>query len=179
MKDQFLKQIDSYMVYVYNIAIRMLGAEDAEDAAQDAILKAYENMDSFRQEAKLSTWLYRITMNVCKDRIRAKREQISIEDIGDLEGGIDPEVEFEREEMRRSVQTALLKLPADYREIIVLRELLGYEYEEIAIETGIPLGTVKSRISRGRKLMRHYILEEYGAKGEKNAKGEKQERAGR
>ncbi|MDO4754012.1 MAG: RNA polymerase sigma factor [Bacillota bacterium] len=158
MKDDFLERIDDYMIYVYNIALKMLGDEDAKDAAQDAIIKAYQNIDTFRGECALSTWLYRITVNECKDFIRKRRTFIPIDEIIELEGGVLPEVELERVENAKLLDKALQYISVENREILILREMLGYEYKEISSELGIPEGTVKSRINRAKKNLKNAIL---------------------
>lgn len=160
MKDTFLKQIDQHMIYVYNIAVKMLGEEDAKDAAQEAILKAYRNYEGFRGESKISTWLYRITINVCKDMLKKRKGDLSLEEIQELPGGLEPSDAVESLERRRRIRSALAKLSSDNREILVMRYTLGYEYEEISAELGIPVGTVKSRLSRAKLQLRKVLSEE-------------------
>ena len=146
---------------VFHLALRQLGnREDAEDAAQEVFLKAYTGLSSFRAESKLSVWLYRITNNVCIDFLRRRRETVSLsqenEDGEPLELELpderfDPAALAERKDLREQVGKALQALPPDAREILLLRELGGQSYEEIADTLEIDLGTVKSRIFRARK----------------------------
>lgn len=166
MKDDFLEQIEEYMVYVYNIALKMLGEEDAKDAAQESIIKAYEKIDTFRGECAISTWLYRITVNVCKDMLRTKKEYISLDEIPEIESGVFTDSELEQIEARGLISKAFDHMHPEEREILILRELLGYEYSEISKELGIPEGTVKSRINRARKKMKHLIMHYAGEKNE-------------
>ena len=146
---------------VFHLALRQLGnREDAEDAAQEAFLKAYTALASFRGDSRLSVWLYRITNNVCIDFLRRRRETVSLsqenEDGEPLELELpderfDPAALAERKDLREQVGKALQALPPDAREILLLRELGGQSYEEIAETLSLDLGTVKSRIFRARK----------------------------
>ena len=146
---------------VYHLALRRLGSrEDAEDAAQEVFLKAYTSLQSFRGESKLSVWLYRITNNVCIDALRRRKETVSLS-VEDADGAdaqlelpderFDPAALAERKDLREQVGKALMKLPPDAREILLLRELGGQSYDEIAQTLEIDVGTVKSRIFRARK----------------------------
>lgn len=164
MKEEFLAQIDEYMVYVYNIALKMLGEEDAKDAAQESIIKAYEKMDQFRGECALSTWLYRITINECKDILRRKKEYIPLEEIAKIDSGALTEFDIEQIEARDLISRAFTHMNPSDREILILREFLGYDYAEIAHELSVPLGTVKSGINRAKKKMKRVILSLYGGK---------------
>ena len=146
---------------VYHLALRQLGnREDAEDAAQEVFLKAYTGLSSFRGDSKLSVWLYRITNNVCIDFLRRRRETVSLsqenEEGEPLELELpderfDPAALTERKDLRERIGKALDALPPEAREILLLRELGGQSYDEIAATLGLDLGTVKSRIFRARK----------------------------
>ena len=146
---------------VYRLALRQLGnREDAEDAAQEVFLKAYTGLNSFRGDSKLSVWLYRITSNVCTDMLRRQRETVSLSQEND-EGEplelelpderFDPVALTERKDLREQIGAALQALPPEAREILLLRELGGASYDEIAAALDLDLGTVKSRIFRARK----------------------------
>lgn len=145
---------------VYRLALRQLGSrEDAEDAAQEVFLKAYTSIRNFRGDSKLSVWLYRITCNVCTDALRRRRETVSLsqeteEGSGELElpdQRFDPAALAEQKDLRAQIGAALERLPAEARQILLLRELSGSSYEEIAGILSLDLGTVKSRIFRARK----------------------------
>lgn len=146
---------------VYHLALRQLGnREDAEDAAQEVFLKAYTGLSSFRGDSRLSVWLYRITNNVCIDILRRRRETVSLsqenEEGEPLELELpderfDPAALAERRDLREHIGKALNALPPEAREILLLRELGGQSYEEIAATMDLDLGTVKSRIFRARK----------------------------
>ena len=146
---------------VYHLALRQLGnREDAEDASQEVFLRAYAKLTSFRGDCKLSVWLYRITINVCKDIIRYRHENLSLSQVNDdgepvdielPDERFDPAVLAERRDLRERVRAALQALPPLSREALILREYCGQSYEEIATTLNIDMGTVKSRIFRARK----------------------------
>jgi len=145
---------------VYRLALRQLGnPQDAEDAAQEVFLKAYTGLKSFRGESKVSVWLYRITCNVCTDALRKRKDTVSLSvdsegeetelDVPDTR--YDPVQIAERCEVREQVAAALKQLPEDARRILLLREIGGQSYDEIAETLALDMGTVKSRIFRARK----------------------------
>ena len=155
---------------VYAVSVRMLGdLEDAKDVAQEAFVRAYRSMATFRGESKFSTWMVSITMNLCRNRRRwwARRRRViagSIEETLQMEEksmvmqAIDPlptPVEVaERAELRLQLLGALATLDQDSREVVVLRDVHGWSYEEIAQAAGCELGTVKSRLNRARFKLR-------------------------
>jgi RNA polymerase sigma-70 factor (ECF subfamily) len=144
---------------------------DAQDLAQEVLVRAYTKLRSFRQEADLGTWLHRITVNLWSNMQRRQKfpNLLSLDDpvqtgegeftrtvaSDDPEG--DPEEAFEGKELQESVRQALRSLSDEYRIVLVLREIEGYSYEEIAKITGCSLGTVKSRMSRARQALREKI----------------------
>jgi RNA polymerase sigma-70 factor (ECF subfamily) len=140
---------------VYHLAYRVTGNhEDAADAAQDAFVRAYQALPRFRGDAAFSTWLHRIATNAALDLIRRRPAHapvdLSLADRGP--GG--PEHEADRRETGRRVHAALAQIPAEFRVAVVLRDLQGFDYEEIARILAVPVGTVRSRISRGREALR-------------------------
>ena len=168
----FEELVAAYEKNVYNLALRMTGSpEDAEDMAQEAFLKAFNSIQSFRGDSKFSVWLYRIVSNVCLDflRKRSKRQTVSlsVEDEDGEEVQIDladtaqsPEALLEKKLTRESVQRGLRQLPPDARQILLLREIQGLSYEEIGETLGLEPGTVKSRIFRARKRLCAFLLAE-------------------
>lgn len=154
---------------VYNTAYRMLGASSAaSDATQAVFVRVWEALSSFRGDATFRTWLYRITMNVCLDEIRRrKKEPLSLtedDDEGEPAGERDmpdhsdePARTTEQRELQRLVQDAIVRLPEDFRTVIVLYDLRGLSYQEISETLEIPLGTVKSRLNRARQALREEI----------------------
>lgn len=139
---------------VYNLALRMTGREeDARDAAQDAFLTALRKLSSFRGEAAFTTWLHRVTVNACYDLLR-KRQRQPLLDRGDddLPALEPPPAPDHADEAILSVdvQRALLEVPHDFRVVMVLHDVQDLPQEEVAAILGIPVGTVKSRLHRGR-----------------------------
>lgn len=154
-----------YEKKVYTLCRRMCGNdEDAQEAAQDAFLSLWRSAKSFRGDASLSTWLYRLATNACIDLLRRNKrggERVSLDDEETTLELVDesplPEQALERKETQRLINEALAALPEDYRAILLLREAEGLSYAEIAEAMHMELGTVKSRISRGRVLLRNYL----------------------
>ena len=175
---------------VYAIAQRMTGnAEDAADMAQETFIKAYNSLSSFRGDSKFSVWLYRIATNVCLDFLRSRSRKptvsLSVEDDDGEETQMDiadesqsPEQLLERGLTRDAVRRGLKSLSPEYRQILLLREIQGLSYEEIAEALALEVGTVKSRIFRARKRLCAFLLEdgnipEFSASGKMEG-GEKQ-----
>ena len=162
--------VTAYEKNVYNLALRMTGnAQDAEDMAQEAFLKAYNSLDSFRGESKFSVWLYRIVSNLCLDFLRRQKRRpassLSVEDDEGEETQLDipdvsqsPEELLERRLTREAVRQGLSQLPAEQRQILLLREIQGLSYEEIGQALSLEPGTVKSRIFRARKRLCAFLL---------------------
>ena len=154
-----------YEKKIYTLCRRMCGNdEDAQEAAQDAFLSLWRSAKSFRGDASLSTWLYRLATNACIDLLRRNQrggERVSLDDEETTFELVDaaplPEQALERKETQRLVNEGLAALPEDYRAILLLRETEGLSYAEIADAMHMELGTVKSRISRGRVLLRNYL----------------------
>lgn len=168
----FEKLVTEYEKAVYAIAQRMTGnAEDAADMTQETFIKAYNSLSSFRGDSKFSVWLYRITNNVCLDFLRSKSRRptvsLSAEDDDGEETQLDiadesntPELLLESSLTRDAVRRGLNSLPPDYKQILLLREIQGLSYEEIAAALGIESGTVKSRIFRARKRLCTFLIED-------------------
>lgn len=162
--------VEAYQKNVYNLALRMTGSpEDALDMAQEAFIKAYNSLSAFRGDSKFSVWLYRIVSNVCLDFLRARKNKNTVSlNLPSPDGGETvleipdertlPEAELERALTRDAVRRGLERLPEDQREILILREIQGLSYDEIAAVLGLEAGTVKSRIFRARKKLCAYLL---------------------
>jgi RNA polymerase sigma-70 factor (ECF subfamily) len=132
---------------MYTLAARVLGSrEDAADAVQDALVRAWLALPKFRGDARFSTWLYRIVVNAAHD-VRAKRRETAFEEPPEP---ADPRDRFAEQELSGELQRALDALEESYRVAVVLYDVLGCSYKEIAEMTGVAEGTVKSRIFRGR-----------------------------
>ena len=151
--------------YVY----RMVGNyESALDLTQEIFIKVYSSLRRYRAEFKFSTWIYKIAHNSAVDHLRrnATREQSLVMgpegDQFDLpleSGSLSPEQESERKERRGEIESVVRALPANYRELIILRHSQDLSYEEIVEVTGLPLGTVKNRLFRAREMMRQQFVE--------------------
>ncbi len=143
---------------VYAVCFHMMGSrEDALDCAQETMLRAFRAFDSFRREASFSTWITRIAMNVCTDALRKRRDAVSL-DVLREDQGFDVQdaaptayARLEEKERLRLLREGLSQLPPDMRQMIVLRDIQGKSYEEIGEILEVPLGTVKSRVSRARE----------------------------
>ena len=167
--NDFEKLVTAYEKNVYNIALRMVGdPDDAADMTQETFIKAYRALSSFRGDSKFSSWLYRIASNVCLDflRSRSRHPQVSLSAVDE-----DDRATFELPDMRQNPEEQLMKklgmeavrrgleqLPEQQRQILVLRELGGLSYAELAQTLGLEEGTVKSRIFRARKRLCALLL---------------------
>jgi RNA polymerase sigma-70 factor (ECF subfamily) len=165
-KTAFADIVFHYQKKVFNIAYRMLGnMEEAKDLAQEVFLTVFESVKDLREEVKFGAWLTQITLNHCRNRWKyLKRRQYfnsdSLDDPWETEDGNmakafydpsdNPEALYEKKMIQQFIQRGLLKLKEDQRELIVLRDLQGFSYEEIGELLGIPEGTVKSKLHRAR-----------------------------
>ncbi|HHY36304.1 MAG TPA: sigma-70 family RNA polymerase sigma factor [Firmicutes bacterium] len=167
----FAELVERYEKKVYNLAYRMLGdGEEARDLAQEAFLKAYYALPDFRGESTFSTWLYRITTNLCLDVLRRRKNNIAFsldEPLQTEKGalarqlpaeGEGPEGIVERQELRQLIQRLIDTLPPEQRLVLVMREFQDLTYEEIAAALQCSLGTVKSRLSRARRALKEKLL---------------------
>ena len=165
-EDAFAQLVGLHEKKVYGLALRMCGnPEDAADAAQEAFLAAWKGLPRFRGEAGFSTWLYRLTSNAAIDhlrRVKRQRGEVSLDGGGPGLDAVDdapsPQAQAEETELREAVAEGLSMLSEDHRQALLLRELRGLSYEEIASELRVDLGTVKSRISRARGYLRKILV---------------------
>jgi RNA polymerase sigma-70 factor, ECF subfamily len=157
----------AYEKKVYNIAWRLMGNEaDAADMAQEALIKIYRSIKGFKGEASFSSWVYRLTVNTCMDGLRKrKRAPVSLEFA--CESGMPltdtaldtPEAHALSVERSEDIQKAILMLSDEHRVVVVMRDIAGLSYEEIAESIHISIGTVKSRINRGRQRLKELLFE--------------------
>lgn len=165
--DAFGQLVTRYQERLLGTLVTMLGsAEDARDVAQDAFVQAYQKLGSFRGQSAFYSWLFRIALNSSVDHHRrqrrptmsidAAREQTGAEPT-DIHPETSPSFGIERTERQTLVQTALSKLSPEYREVLVLKEMEDLKYEEIAVLVKIPVGTVRSRIHRGRAELKEIL----------------------
>ena len=170
--EYFEQLIEPHQVKVYNIALKMLKNEqDAFDASQEALLKAFKYISRFKEESSFSTWLYRITVNTCLDILKKRKEShntISLEQQISLKDN-EVSMQFEdkkqnvledviKEERKKVLYEAIDTLSDEHRKMILLRDIEGFSYEEIAKITGKNIGTVKSKISRARNSLKEILL---------------------
>lgn len=171
--------VDKYERRVFNLIYRLVGDYDeAADLTQDTFVAAYRSFEGFRADASPYTWLYRIAVNVCKNRFREKDRHKEVDgleldadeigvvglsaDCGLVDPPPTPERALERRELRRLVEEAIQSLPEDYRIVAVLRDLHGLSYREIAEAADLTLEVVKTRLARARGMLRkkleHHLL---------------------
>jgi RNA polymerase sigma-70 factor (ECF subfamily) len=157
----FKRIVEEYQDRIFNLCVFMLHSkEDAQEAAQDAFIKAYRSFEKFTPQASLYTWLYRISINTCIDYTRKYRarfinDEDAIAEIASPEPS--PEKVSQSREVTAVIRKALESLTPDFRAIIVLKEMEGLSYEEISEVLQISIGTVKSRISRARDELRQLL----------------------
>jgi len=146
---------DKYSQKVYNLALRMSrNTEDALDLSQEIFIRVYKSLPFFKEESSFSTWLYSIASNACIDftRREAKKKADSLDDsVFELPDIKTPESEMDKKQLRQDIAKAISALPHNLREVIILREINGLSYTDIADSLDIEVGTVKSRISRARE----------------------------
>ena len=150
---------------MYAVALRMCGnREDAQDCLQEAMLRIYKSIGSFKGQSSFATWAYRITMNTCLDELRKKKnkQNTSLDSLLEVgwsptDGSNAPEKHAIQAEVRKSLHAAIQDLPEDMRSAIVLRDIQGLAYDEIAEALDVNVGTIKSRISRGREKLREKL----------------------
>lgn len=172
----FRELIDAHRDRVYNICYRMLGnRHESEDVAQEVFITVFKTIDTFREEAKFSTWLYRVAVNHCKNRIKylARRYDKQREEIDDQSSGVNgtpigapmphaPDRALEGAQMEKLMQDAIATLDDEQRIVVVLRDVEDLSIEEICEITGLPDGTVKSRLHRARLVLRKKLARHVG-----------------
>ena len=157
---------------IYSLAVRLTGdKEEGADLAQEAFVKAWQGLPSFQGESSFATWIYRLATNVCIDYLRKQKRRRQVESEVSLDDeelswtepadwSQDPHRQLERSEQGRALARGLEALPEQQRQILVLRELSGLSYQEIAGKLDLDLGTVKSRIARARMALRKILAED-------------------
>jgi RNA polymerase sigma-70 factor (ECF subfamily) len=151
----FEELVMTYQHRVFGVALRMLGNRaEAEDVAQEAFVRAHRALGGFRGDAKLSTWLYAITSRLCLNRLASGERRMARQGEDALlrlsDAGPRPDAALERRELETALGRAIAELPEDRRIVVVLRDLEGLSYEEIAQVLELELGTVRSRLHRAR-----------------------------
>ncbi len=188
-QDAFGQLVLAHQNKIYTLCVHMVtDREEAADLAQEAFLKAWRSLTSFQGESSFATWMHRLTTNVCLDYLRkqSRRQNISTavslddEDSGWTEPADhsqDPQEQLERAEQKRLLAKALEELPEHHRRMLVMREVSGMSYQEIADALEVDLGTIKSRIARARERLRKILVQDGNffprdaSKDTKNKKG--------
>ena len=161
----FNRLMEMHEKRMYAVALRMCAnREDAQDCLQEAMLRVFRAIGGFKGQSAFSTWVYRITMNTCLDELRKKknRQNTSLDNLLDQgwspsDGENVPEKQAMLSETRRQISSAIQELPEDMRAAVVLRDVHGFAYDEIANALDTNVGTIKSRISRGREKLREKL----------------------
>jgi RNA polymerase sigma-70 factor, ECF subfamily len=173
--EAFNKLVLAYQDQIYNQAYRMLSdSYAAEDAAQNTFIRAYEKLASYRG-GSFRAWLLRIVTNLCYDELRRRKSHpnIALEPLNEngeheaepywmAEKSELPEAQIERIELWESIQRSLALVPSEYRAALILVDIQDFSYVETAEVLGVPVGTVKSRLTRGRKMLRSHLLASAG-----------------
>jgi RNA polymerase sigma-70 factor (ECF subfamily) len=162
--DSYSLLVDRYKAMVYTLAYRMLGDSDgAKDLSQESFIAAYGGLKQFKFGSKFSSWLYSIVLNKCRDYLRQVKDTVSTDDISNIrpDTGLSPEQAASAREGKYILQKALNRLPADYREVIILKHIEELDYQEIQAITGTSVSALKVRAYRGREMLRK-ILEQAG-----------------
>jgi RNA polymerase sigma-70 factor (ECF subfamily) len=156
-----------YQDRLFNAVVRVVdNADDAQDVVQEAFVNAYQSLGSFKGDAEFYTWLYRIAFNTAVSHRRRRRALVSLETGRDGEPVIDPQdpsletrpgAALERSEEEFALQSALNRLSTEHRTVLVLKDIEGMKYEQIAEVLGVPIGTVRSRIHRARLELRELL----------------------
>jgi RNA polymerase sigma-70 factor (ECF subfamily) len=162
----FVVLIDRYKARIYHTTLRILGnREDAEEAAQDTFVRAFRGLENFREDSTFSTWIYRICVNTCLNRLesrkRFKAQDIDNTPIEELPFMESPESSFGEEDLQRRIFASMEKLPEKYRTVLVLYHIQHLTYQEIAEIMQMSMGSVKTHLFRARALLRELVLREF------------------
>jgi RNA polymerase sigma-70 factor (ECF subfamily) len=151
--------VKKYQNYVVNIVYSLLGVNtSAEDIAQEVFIKVYQNLDTFEKKSSFSTWLYRITINTSYNHIKSRKAHLPLEELGELTDIREIAVEhMENRERQQIINKAIQNMPFKYRTVLVLKDIEGLSYQDIAKTLNCPLGTVESRLARARDILKKIL----------------------
>lgn len=156
----FEQLVTAYRDRVYRLALRLCGnGADADEAAQEAFLAAWRGLPNFRGESRFSTWLYQLATHAAIDLMRREKRHAAgdIDEVDAPDSAPSPHQQAERNEQRQAVREAVLALPPEQRQVIVLRFMEELSYEEIGAALHLPVGTVKSRLNRAKAALREIL----------------------
>lgn len=154
----FGELVQRYRDSVVNVVYRISGDPNlAEEATQEAFVRAWQKLGSYRRDSSFRSWVYRIAINAALDCLRRRKDTVGVDLNTFVDGKDGPEAEFIKQERARQVQSAVLGLPENSRSVLVLREYEGLSYREIADTLGIPMGTVMSRLNYARQHLRRTL----------------------
>lgn len=148
--------VNRHAAGVHRLAANTVGSGAADDVVQEVFIAVHKGLKGFRGDAQFSTWLHRVTLNACYKALQA-RQNIPFEDTAEPRAPHNPVHSSEQADIRDRLALALQALPHEQREAVTLREISGLDYAEIAEITSVELGTVKSRINRGRAALREWL----------------------
>ncbi len=161
----FGQLVQKYQGRLYNTIAHVVGPDDARDVVQDALVQAFVKLDTFQHSSAFYTWLYRIAFNMAASLRRRRKPALSVEHVREISGqepldpSVGPEGHADRDERCRRVHEALAQLSEEHRTVLVLREIDGCCYETIAEVLDLPIGTVRSRLHRGRLQLKELLRE--------------------
>ena len=166
-REAFGELVSRYQGRLYNAAARLVdGPEDAADVVQDAFLNAYQSLHTFKGDAEFFTWIYRIAFNTAISLRRKKKATLSLDASRNGEHGrepidaseyVKPGAALERSEEETLLHSALARLSGEHRDVLVMKDIDGLKYEEIADVMGVPIGTIRSRLHRARLELRELL----------------------
>ncbi len=175
-RQAFCVLVVMYERFVYNsVKIKVANEDDALDVSQEVFIKIWKSLPMYRGDCRFTTWIYKICQNACLDHLRHEQhirtEQLPTHtdkdgdentvEFADESPDSSPELSFEKNEAIRAVRAAILKLSPEQREVVELRDIRGYRYEEISEMLGIEIGTVKSRLNRARSNLKEMLAPVY------------------
>lgn len=169
----FEKLVTKYQDKIYTLCYRYSGNdEDAYDLTQEAFIKAYRSLGTFKGSSRFGTWLYRVTTNVCLDEMRRRKRHLPAQSLDQPVLGADGEMKpiilddtipidelYEQKEQAQYIQSLLNQLKPEHRMVLLLKDIMEFSYDEIAQMLNISSGTIKSRLSRARELLRRKLLD--------------------
>ncbi|MBN3039486.1 MAG: sigma-70 family RNA polymerase sigma factor [Candidatus Omnitrophica bacterium] len=168
-KEGFEMLVKKYQNHVVNIVYSLAGRiSEAEDIAQDIFMKVYNNLSSFNRKAQFSTWLYRISVNTTYSHLRGRKQFVPLENIKRENSiGKNSREQLESKEKSEIIKKAIAELPFKFRSVLVLKEIEGLSYKDIAKTLGCRIGTVESRLFRAREMLKSKLIPIYSEGGQK------------